>query len=126
MKFPYDTDYFPPAPAVAIFLGKADESFKIGPLPALVDSGADSTIIPARYLNEFQVEVADRKIIRSHWGEGRIVSIYLLDVGIAGVRLPSIEIVSDEFSVDVLIGRNILNKLRVLLDGPKQIIEISE
>ncbi len=126
MKFPYNIDYFPPAPAVDIFLGKADESFKIGPLSALVDSGADGTVVPARYLGEFQAEIADRKIIRSHWGEARIVSIYLLDVGIAGVRLPAIEIVADELSVDILIGRNILNKLRVFLDGPKQTIEISE
>jgi predicted aspartyl protease len=126
MKFSYNETYFPAAPQAEILLGLLDESLSIGPLIAFVDSGADATIVPVRHLHSLAVQAVETRFLRSQWGERRPVDVYWLDVGIAGLRLPAIEIVADEYSDEIIIGRNILNKLRVLLDGPKQTIEISE
>ncbi|MCL4836059.1 MAG: hypothetical protein KJZ86_26705 [Caldilineaceae bacterium] len=72
MRFPYDSNYFPPAPFVDIHLGPPEQSFLVGPLPAFVDSGADATIVPIRYVRLLQTQADDRKFLRSQWGEGRI------------------------------------------------------
>jgi predicted aspartyl protease len=124
MKFPYDTDYFPPAPSVEISLGALDEPFVVGPLQALVDTGADASIVPIQYIRSLRVQVDNRKYLRSQWGERRLVDTYLLDVGIGGLRLPLVEIVANEWGEEIILGRNVLNKLTVILDGPKQVLEI--
>jgi predicted aspartyl protease len=126
MKFSYNTTYFPAAPHIEIRLGIPDESLKVGPLLAFVDSGADGTLIPARYVRPLQLEIFEHKFLLSQWGERRLVATYRLDVEIGDIRLPAIEIVADDQSDEVVVGRNVLNKLRVLLDGPKQLVEISE
>ena len=71
MKFNYNTDYLPPAPHIEIRLGIPDESLKIGPLLAFVDSGADATIVPLHYIRQLNVQAADSKFMRSQWGERR-------------------------------------------------------
>jgi hypothetical protein len=40
------------------------------------------------------------------------------------IVLPSIDVVSDPIGREVILGRNVLNKLRLLLDGPRQVTEI--
>lgn len=125
MKFPYDNNYYPPAPMVEITVGPPDESLLIGPLHAFVDSGADATIIPAHYIQPLGLQVDDRKYLRTPWGDRRVVDIYYLDVGIGEIRLPFIEVVADDEGDEIILGRSVLNKLRVLLDGPAQRIEVS-
>lgn len=55
MSTAYDTNYFPPALVLNIALAYPDESPIVGPLPALVDTGADGTFIPMIYLEELGV-----------------------------------------------------------------------
>ncbi len=127
MKFPYNAcNYFPPAPSIEIWLGVLDESLAVGPLHALVDTGADATIVPSHHIRPLDVHVDDRKYLRTQWGERRIVDIYFLDVGICGLRLPCMEIVVDDMSDEIVVGRNVLNKLSLLLNGPGQVLEILE
>ena len=38
---------------------------------------------------------------------------------IAGQRLPAVEVAADDLGEDILLGRNVLNKLILLLDGPR-------
>lgn len=126
MKFAYNTRYYPPAPHVEIRLGRPDESLKVGPLPAFLDSGADGTLVPLRYIRTLRVPIDNRKYLSSQWGERRAVKLYRLDVGIGDIRFPAIEIIADPIGDEIVVGRNILNLLRICLDGPRQMVEVSE
>jgi predicted aspartyl protease len=126
MQFKYDDGYLPPAPSLEISLAVPDEAFRIGPLQALVDTGADATLVPASHLEQLSLQVDNRKYLRSQWGEQRVVDTYFLDVGIGGMRLPAVEIVADPLSDEVIVGRNILNRLILNLDGPAQALELLE
>lgn len=125
MRTPYSTLYSPPAPVMEIWLAAPEETFLVGPLIGLVDSGADATIIPAGHLRLLPVQIDDRKLLRGQWGESRVVDVYLLDIGVDDMRLPVVEIVADDRGSDVIIGRNVLNKLHLLLDGPAQMTEVN-
>ena len=57
------------------------------------------------------------RTLRSQWGEGRIVKAYLLDVQVEQITLPGIWVVGDEETDEVILGRNVLNRLRILIDG---------
>jgi len=39
--------------------------------------------------------------------------------------LPLMEIIADEIGNEILVGRNVLNRLMMVLDGPRQILELS-
>lgn len=124
MKIPYDKGYLPPAPSIEIRLSAPDESFKQPSLKALVDTGSDATIVPAHHLESFGLQIDNRKYLRSPWGDRRLANVYLLDVGIGEFRLPVIEIVADDRGDEVILGRNVLNRLIMVLDGPKQTLQI--
>ncbi|MFN8495088.1 MAG: hypothetical protein U0350_46220 [Caldilineaceae bacterium] len=49
--FDYDIAYNPAMPVVEIVVGRVGSAPSL-PLIALIDSGADSTIIPLRYLHQ--------------------------------------------------------------------------
>ena len=111
---------------IQIWLALPEEGFKVGPVSAFVDSGADASIAPLRYLRQLRSPAAGIKILRSQWGERRPVDYHLVDIGIADLRLPSIPIVADELGDELILGRSALNMLRVMLDGPRATVEISE
>jgi hypothetical protein len=62
--------------------------------------------------------------IRSHWGEWRAVQLFLVDIELNGLTLPGVFVVGDDTGVDVVLGRNVLNKLHLALDGRAQLTEI--
>ena len=126
MKFAYNRDYYPPAPVAEVSFITIAESLCVGPFTGLIDSGADGTIVPVAYLHEIVAPPTEEMIIRSQWGEGRRVMLYLVDVQIGEVVLPGIEVVGDEFSNESILGRDVLNRLRVLLDGPARHVTVSE
>ena len=126
MKFPYDAQYSPPAPSVEIRLGTPGESLASGPHQALVDTGADISLVPLKHIRPLQTVPDDHRYLRSQWGERRKVAIYSLDISLGNVRLPAVEVVADERGDEIVLGRNVLNKLVMMLDGPKWVSEIMD
>lgn len=68
----------------------------------------------------------DATWLRSQWGERRMALVYVLDVHIGLLRQPAIRVVRDDRGKEVILGRDVLNKMRLLLDGPAQTTEILE
>ena len=89
-----------------------------------LDTGADGTIIPVYYLREIGARRAFEVGMRSQWGERREVFLYLVDMQIGGVALPGIYVVGDESGQESVVGRNVLNQLKLLLDGPSALTQL--
>lgn len=124
MKFPYDTTYRPPAPSVEVRFGIPADGSLIGPFKAFVDTGADSSMIPIQHIRQLGLKFETRKYLRSQWGESRRVNMYRVDLGIGNILLPAVEVVGDDRSDELIIGRNVLNKLILTLNGLRQTLEI--
>lgn len=120
MKRNYNEDYYPPAPFLQVRFGVADSGLYTDALLGMVDTGADATIVPLEYLDQIEASVEGFSNIRSHWGESTQVNLYAVDVIIEGRTLPGILVVGDEIGQEVVIGRNVLNCVRLLLDGLKR------
>jgi len=123
-RYPYSTEYVPAAPVMKIRLGAPGESVILGPLEAFVDTGADATLIPVEYLKQVGARKVDWAILRSQWGERRSVPLYAVAVQINHHYFAAIWVVGDEHSGEVVLGRNVLNRLRLLLDGPSMTLEL--
>jgi hypothetical protein len=124
MKHPYLKSYQPPIPCLQVMLGYPDESLKLGPLKAIVDTGADGTLVPQPLLDELDAPFVDEGRIRSHWGEWRTIQFFTIDIGVDGLRFPAIEVVGDEQGKEIVLGRNFLNKLNLLLRGPAHLVDL--
>lgn len=124
MSYAYLDTYYPPIPTLEITLGYPEESLKLGPLTAIIDTGADGTLVPQALIDQLGAPFVDDIRIRSHWGEWRNIQIFTLDIGIGSLRLPAIEVLGDESGDEIILGRNLLNKLHLLLNGPKNQVEL--
>lgn len=118
--YPHSTDHFPPIPALELRLRRPDEGASTEPLIALIDTGADITLVPQVLLETIRAPELDEARLRSHWGEYVTVFTYLVDVTLDIGTLPGVEVVGDSYGDKVLLGRNVLNKVLLLIDGPRQ------
>ena len=118
MKYPYSSRYQPPCPVVEVVLSNSEEGLRTAEMNALLDTGSDGSLVPLAYLQQILAPALVDARIRSHWGEDRAVQLFLVDIELGDLRLPGILVVGDEQGDEVVLGRNILNKLRLVLDGP--------
>jgi predicted aspartyl protease len=123
MKFSYNKSYQPPAPTIEIYLAYPEADWQTGPITGLIDSGADGTLVPQTLLDQIGAPLIDQVRLRSHWGEWHLAHIYVVDIGVGQIRLPSIEVVGDT-GTELVLGRNVINSLKLKLDGPRQLVEI--
>jgi hypothetical protein len=117
MSLPYDTTYVPPAPALNIRLAAPGELAQLGPLSAIVDTGSDGTLIPSHYLEQIEaIDVGDA-LLHGVLGGVREIHLFEIDLYVDTLLLPGVIVVGDDQGSEVLLGRNVLNKLVLLLDG---------
>jgi predicted aspartyl protease len=124
MIFPYLDTYDPPMPVLEIRLGYPGEQLILGPLTAIVDTGADGTLMPQSLLDEIGAPIVDEVRVRGQWGEWHSLPMFTVDVGIGTFNLPVVEVVGDDKGEEIILGRNFLNGLRLLLDGLASQVEI--
>lgn len=125
MKHRYNAHRALPAPIIPIRLALPGQRFATRVLSALVDSGADFVIVPERILLRLRSEEANYIRLRGQWSETLEMALHVLDIEIEGRRFPSIDVVADDKENEIILGRNLLNKLVITLNGPKQELEIT-
>src|SRR3989337_2474490 len=116
-EFPYDTLHDPSMPVCSVRLATILTGRHME-LTAIIDTGADSTIVPIRHLQQIGARRAFEARLRSQWGEARTVFLYLVDLQLGEITLPGVYVVGDDLGQELVLGRNVLNRLRLLLDGP--------
>ncbi len=115
----YDTALFnPPAPVVRVSLRNPITGSELNNVSMLLDSGADVTLIPAltvktlglNTLPEVQYEVI------GHDNVSRLSPVVVLEMSFLGKIFRGRFLLTDaEFGI---IGRNVMNSLKLVLDGP--------
>jgi len=118
MRYPYDAAYEPAFPAAPVVLRNSEEGLRTEKVQALLDTGSDGSLVPITYLEQILAPPMTDTHIRSHWGEWRSAQLFAVDIELGSLRLPDVFVVGDEQGTEIVLGRNVLNKLRVLLDGP--------
>lgn len=124
MKQPYSDNHTPAAPVLQIRLVLPGHNFGKRYLSALVDTGADLVIVPTRALNQLRSEAVNYVRMRGQWNEPREMELHTLDIEIGSLRYPAINVVADDQGSEIILGRNLLNKLVITLNGPEQELQI--
>lgn len=116
----YDTNYEPPIPILAVSFSRLGEDDWLGPFEAVVDSGADATILPSFLVKRLKPASLAQGVLRSQWGDAHPITVYMIDAKVEGRVLPGVVVVADPDAQEIILGRTVINKLPVFLDGPTQ------
>ncbi len=92
-------------------------------MEALIDTGADGTIVPTKYLKDIRAPTVGQARLRYHLGV-RDVFLHIIDVQIEDMILPGVVVAADREGQEFILGRDVLNRLRLLIDGPDQIAQV--
>jgi len=85
-------------------------------LRALVDTGAECTLVPFEVADVLQLPVVDEMSIQGIGGEARRPLVHAARVEFAGVECLA-RVVA--FGREAILGRDLLNRTLVELDGPR-------
>ena len=94
-------------------------------LEAVVDSGADATMIPLNHLRQLQVRKGQTRWLLGTAGGRYEVDLYTVAVQIGEQPPTYIDVVGTERRNEVIVGRDLLNHYMVLLNAPAYTVEIS-
>jgi hypothetical protein len=93
-------------------------------LPAQIDTAADRTVIPGGLVARLGLVPLDELPVAGFGGQVLLVPTYLVELAIRTLLPQSIEVLAHAEEPFVLLGRDVLNRHRLLLDGPGQTLEI--
>jgi len=94
-------------------------------ITALIDSGADGSLIPINILEQVDARYVDKVRIRGVLGHSQMVDVYLVTLQIGENWIHSVRVIAVESKAEAVLGRNVLNHLVITLDGLAGITEIS-
>jgi predicted aspartyl protease len=120
-SFLYDTKYIPSAPVAKIMVSYQREV----ELTALIDSGADATMIPIDLLRKIKARVVETRRLRGISGGAEIVQLYGVTIRVQDHVLPSVHVVATAHGGEPILGRDVLNHLIVTLNGLAGVTEIA-
>lgn len=121
----YDSDaYDPAAPIADIVVSRTSTGGLEVTLSALVDSGADATMLPIGVLAQVGARFLETRQMRGATGHRLVVDTYLVTVRLGPHRLHGIQAVAMLEGMEAVVGRDVLNQLEIVLNGPANVLEI--
>ena len=123
MKVPYDTLCFPPAPFLPVQLASLIAHAEAITVQAKLDTGADLTAIPIAVIERLQLMPAGEIEVEGYDSHRATIRAYDVNLQIDQLNVPGLLVIgfAEEY---VLLGRDVLIRMRVLLDGPVLTTEI--
>jgi Retroviral aspartyl protease len=117
----YDAAWFtPPAPLIHVRLRNSQTGTEVTEVPMLLDTGADVSLVPRLYVTTLDLALDPERRYELIGFDDTVsttpvvqLELYLLRRRFRGQFL----LIDQEWGI---IGRNILNQLPILLDGPRQ------
>ncbi len=127
LVYPYNRVKFdPPAPALEVSLtipGPVSYGQIVKSL-ALIDSGADITVIPKWAAQQLQLRYVDEVLASGYDGVTKKTFVYTVKIIFDNLGDFIIKTILSD-NDHILIGRDILNKFSLFLKGPSEIFKIS-
>lgn len=125
LTYPYSDAYTPSMPVVDLGVSRPGARQPIQVVTAVVDSGADGTLVPIDVLEAVSAGYVGEAVIRGISGSRQGVSMYLATLHVGSHVLKAVRVVAIPEGGEAILGRNVLQFLVVTLNGPAAMTEIS-
>ena len=124
IRYTYQSQLHPPAPFVHVTLRNPLTGAEQQNVPAQLDTAADRTLLPDALVKALNLPQMGTIPIGGVGGIAQTMPSYPVQVAIHNLPVQEVEVVASTGESWVLLGRDILNAHRVLLDGPQAYVEI--
>ncbi len=121
----YDTAHNPPAPVADVTVTHPVTGAERGALRGKLDTGADVTVIPDKLVTQLSLTPKGNIWTRGYDGSYSQRPVYYVRLTIEGFSVTSARCIATA-RADVLLGRNVLNRFFITLDGKRQTFALSE
>lgn len=123
----YDRDnYDLAAPVVEITVSQTVPGEAIETLVALVDSGADASSLPIGVLERVGARFVESRSLRGITGHQVEVDTYLVTIRLGPHVIRGIQAIAMQEGDEAIAGRDLLNQLEVVLNGPASVVNVRE
>lgn len=123
--FPYNSDYAPPAPILTVKVIAPGKRPKSETIQALVDTGADLTLLPLDLLQRINAPFILAHRMRGLLGQSTPVDIYGVTIQVVHHVIKHVRVIAiRDNAEEPIIGRNVLNHFIMKLDGPNELLLI--
>lgn len=123
-SYPFSNAYSPAAPVVTVTVYSPGEPNDQVQLALMLDTGADVTALPLRALKEIDAEYLESVTLLGIAG-GRVrVDTYRVVIQLGPHTMGGVRVIGVAASSNAVLGRDVLNQLTMVLDGPANVTEI--
>ena len=116
----YDGKQFdPPAPVAKVTIRTLDRAHSLSDIAMLIDSGADVTLIPRACAENLGLEGATEVSLHLQGFDGGTIAAKVVEAELVFLGRNfhgHFPLIQDEYGI---LGRNVLNNLSLVLDGPR-------
>jgi len=125
-SYRYFTGPNPPAPFVHVAVAVPGSNDSLTGKPAHLDTGAFKTVIPRRLAE--QLNLLPVREVQSEGLDGVVVVLttFIVEMTIKDLSPVVLEVLAAEGESYILLGRDVLNRYRIVLDGLDQSFVIEE
>jgi hypothetical protein len=124
IRYRYANQVHPPAPFVNIALRCPATGTSVAAAVAQLDFGADRTVLTGPLVSALGLVEDGRAQFQGFAGEIIELPLFLVEIQIHDFPSHLVRIVLGEHEPYMLLGRDVLNRYRIVLDGPNQALEI--
>lgn len=124
LTYPYNQTYVPAMPVIELGVSQPGSRQPDQTVSAVIDSGADGTLIEVRVLEAVGAAYVGEAIIRGISGPGQHIDVYLVSLHIGSHMLHAVRVLAVAEGSESILGRNVLQHLVVTLNGPAGVTEI--
>ena len=125
-EFDYSRDSPTPFPQIVLRLAATKSGRFFAGLTAKVDTGADRTVVPQHLLDPLQLAIAGERDFEVAHGSIVTLPLFYVELTIEGLAPFKLIVAASDREDLILLGRDVLNLYRLVLDGPNLRLAISD
>ncbi len=114
----------PPAPFVNVVLRNPATGTELRDLPAQLDTAADRTVLPESMVRSLDLPQVGTMKFGGFGGVMHTLPVYAVLLGLHDLPIQPFKVAAHTEESWILLGRDVLNAYRVLLDGPQLALQI--
>jgi len=124
IRYRYNSQLDPAAPFVHVALRNPADGTELTNISAQVDSAADRSVLPQSLVNQLGLAQIGTLAIGGLGGIIYTLPTYVVFVAIHDLSPQAIKVVASADEPWILLGRDVLNAHRLILDGPGSVLEV--